>query len=118
IDLWLYAQDQETSDSLLTYTITGNTAPSCGASIDASGFFDINPASNWTGSSNVTIRVTDAGGLWSEDSLTVIGGHRAAACADARNLQDGSWVVTDAKTVTARFPAVFYIENQSRASGI
>ncbi|MDH7602853.1 MAG: Ig-like domain-containing protein, partial [Armatimonadota bacterium] len=59
IDLWAYASDPESSDSELEYTITGNTNPSCGVSIDSGDFVDINPALNWYGSSTVTISCSD-----------------------------------------------------------
>ena len=47
IDLWAYASDVETPDSGLTFTITANTVPSCGVSIDSNRYIDINPVADW-----------------------------------------------------------------------
>ena len=65
-----YIADQETADSALTLTITGNTNPDCGVSIDASHSLDLNPTANWNGTSTVTIQVSD-GVKTAEGSLTV-----------------------------------------------
>ncbi|MCK5481545.1 MAG: tandem-95 repeat protein, partial [Gammaproteobacteria bacterium] len=54
-----YASDTETPDSGLTYTITGNTNPSVGVSIDSSDMIDIQPSTNWYGYSDITIQVND-----------------------------------------------------------
>jgi len=71
IDLWAYASDVETSDSGLTFTITANTASDCGVSIDSNRYIDIHPTANWYGVSDVTIRVTDPGVLWNEDTFRI-----------------------------------------------
>jgi len=70
VDLWLYASDAESADSELTYTIIGNTNPSCGATIDAWDYLDVSPSPNWWGSSTVTISCSD-GIRTVSDSLVV-----------------------------------------------
>ncbi len=71
MDLWAYTYDPETSDSGLTFTITGNTNSNCGVSIDSNRYIDINPTSNWYGTSDVTIRATDPGGLYTQDTFRI-----------------------------------------------
>ncbi len=71
IDLWAYASDPETADQLLTFSKTGDTNPDVGVSIDSNRYIDINPTADWCGQSDVTIRVTDPGGLWDEDTFSV-----------------------------------------------
>jgi hypothetical protein len=70
IDLWVYAYDPESYDSELTYTIVGNTNPSCGVSIDSLDYVDVNPSPNWYGTSTVTIRCSD-GIRYVDDSFIV-----------------------------------------------
>jgi hypothetical protein len=71
IDLWAYASDAESPDSDLTFTIDNTPDPNAGVSIDSSRYIDINPTLGWTGQTNVTIRVTDPGGLFDTDSFQV-----------------------------------------------
>ncbi|MFC1718239.1 tandem-95 repeat protein, partial [Candidatus Poribacteria bacterium] len=71
IDLWVYASDPETSDDGLTYSITGNTKPDCGVSVDTNRYIDINPTADWNGSSDVTVTVTDPGSLSNTDTFSV-----------------------------------------------
>jgi len=66
-----YASDTETADINLIYTITGNTNPDVGVSIDSSDNIDIQPPVNWYGSSTVTITVTDEGGLTASESFLI-----------------------------------------------
>ena len=70
IDLLQYASDID-ADETLTFTITNNTAADSGVSIDSNRYIDISPTANWSGASDVTIRVTDSGGLYAEDTFTV-----------------------------------------------
>jgi len=119
IHLWVYASDVETSDNDLVYTIMANTDPNCGVSIDISDYVDINPTAGWTGYSDVTIRATDAGLLWAEDTFRILVGDMVVSCADARNRADGSWVYWQyLTTVTAVFPSIFYMEDWNRLSGM
>ena len=118
IDLWPCADDEETADWNLVYTITGNTDPNCGVSIDASDFVDINPAANWTGYSDVTIRATDEGGLWAEDTFRVIGAEVFDTIAQARAHPDGTWVAVRYKVATGAFPSYYYIQEPDRSSGM
>jgi|GEM_PF-1116484 len=118
IDLWIYAQDEETSDNDLVYTITANTDPNCGVSIDAWDFVDIYPAANWTGYSDVTIRATDAGGLWAEDTFRIVVANPFSTISQARANPNGTWVSLTSKITTARFSSYYYIEEPDRSSGI
>ncbi|NLE39587.1 MAG: trypsin-like serine protease, partial [Pirellulaceae bacterium] len=71
IDLWAYVSDSETSDSGLTYSIVTNTNPDCGVTINSQRYVNVNPVANWNGYSDVTIRVTDPGGLYAQDTFRV-----------------------------------------------
>jgi hypothetical protein len=71
IDLWAYANDAESADSELTFTIDNTPDPSAGVSIDSNRYIDINPTPGWTGQTNITIRVTDPGGLSDTDTFRV-----------------------------------------------
>ena len=71
IDLWAYASDDESPDSDLDFTIDNTPEPNAGVSIDSNRYIDINPATDWTGQTNVTIRVTDPDGLSDTDSFQV-----------------------------------------------
>jgi subtilisin family serine protease len=71
MDLWTYASDTESPDSDLTFTIDNAPDPSAGVSIDSNRYIDINPTSGWIGQTNVTIRVTDPGGLSDTDTFQV-----------------------------------------------
>ena len=70
IDLWTYASDVETPDSSLAFTIVSSTAADAGVSIEANQFININPTAGWTGSSTVTVRVSD-GTLTATDVFVV-----------------------------------------------
>ncbi|MCL5105639.1 MAG: tandem-95 repeat protein [Armatimonadetes bacterium] len=118
-DLWLLTSDLETIDSGLTFTITGNTSPSCGVSIDTNQYIDVNPALDWTGASQVTIRATDPSGAWDEKTFEIVVGESVSTIQDARNRPDGSWIILQYRPVTASFSNYFYIEeNPSRTGGI
>ncbi len=71
IDLWAYASDPETLDGDLSFAIDNTPDPNAGVSIDASRYIDINPAPDWTGQTDVTIRVTDLDGLYDVDTFQV-----------------------------------------------
>lgn len=119
IDLWAHASDIETIDSALSFTVTGNTDPGCGVLIESGRWIGINPAVAWTGTSLVTIRVTDADGDWAEDAFRIVVGERCATAADARAYPDGAWVVLDPQTVAARFAGAFYMtDSRNRLGGI
>lgn len=118
VDLWVFAYDAETTDNNLVYTITANTDPNCGVSIDANDFVDIYPAINWTGYSEVTIRATDEGGLWAEETFRIVVANPASTIGLARKLADGEWVSLTGKITTARFTNYYYVEEPNRTSGI
>jgi hypothetical protein len=71
IDLWAYASDAETPVSGLTYTIAGTPVTGAGVTIDSNRYVYINPSADWCGYTDVTIRVTDPGGLWDNDTFRV-----------------------------------------------
>jgi len=71
VDLYSCVSDPDNVNSELTFTITANTNPSCGATISSNRYIDINPSLNWNGSSDVTVRATDPGGLYAEDTFHV-----------------------------------------------
>jgi len=62
MNLLNYASDLEDGNTRLTFSITGNTNPDCGASIVTGRAIDIVPAANWNGYSDVTIQVEDLDG--------------------------------------------------------
>ncbi|MCA1899789.1 MAG: CSLREA domain-containing protein, partial [Chloroflexi bacterium] len=75
IDLWTSFADAEDADNQLTYTVTGNTNPSLFTSVTppAPGgqYLVLDYAPDANGSSNITVRATDTGGLFVETSFTV-----------------------------------------------
>jgi len=71
IDLWNHSYDAESDHNELTYTITANTNPECGITIDANRYIDIAPDAGWLSSSNVTIRVEDPEGKYFDSTFTV-----------------------------------------------
>ncbi len=71
IDLWAYANDAESTDSELMFTIDNSPAADAGVSLDSNRYIDICPAANWEGETNVTIRVTDPSGLADTDTFNV-----------------------------------------------
>lgn len=72
IDLWAYASDTEDSDSDLTFTISNSPDTNAGVSIDSSNrYIDINPTTDWTGTTDVEVQVEDTGNLTDTDSFQV-----------------------------------------------
>jgi hypothetical protein len=71
IDLWAYASDAETLVSGLTYTIEGTPPAGAGVTIVGNRYVHVNPSAYWCGYTDVTIRVTDPGGLWDTDTFRV-----------------------------------------------
>lgn len=59
IDLWNYSADIESPDHYLTYQIVSVSDTRCGISLDVH-WLNANPQMNWTGSCEVTIRVSDS----------------------------------------------------------
>jgi hypothetical protein len=71
IDLWNFAEDAEDADADLTFTIDNTPDPGAGVSMDSNRYIDINPATDWTGQTDVVVRVTDSGGLYDTDAFSV-----------------------------------------------
>jgi len=71
IDLWAYASDDIDTDDLLQFSIVSNTNPDTGVSIDSNRYIDINPAKDFSGSSDVVIKVIDTGGLSAQRQFKV-----------------------------------------------
>lgn len=71
IDLWAYTSDAQTGDSGLVFTITNTPNASAGVSLDSNRYIDIFPNGSWVGSTEVTVKVTDPGGLTDTDTFAV-----------------------------------------------
>jgi uncharacterized repeat protein (TIGR01451 family) len=71
IDLWAYAWDAQTPTDALTYTIEGAPPAGAGVTLDGNRYVTVNPSTDWCGRTDVTIRVTDPGGLWDSDIFRV-----------------------------------------------
>jgi subtilisin family serine protease len=78
IDLWAYASDFESPDSDLTYSIDNTPDPNAGVTLDSDRYIDINPTTDWTGQTDVTIRVEDPGGLSDTASPSVTASSQGA----------------------------------------
>jgi Leucine-rich repeat (LRR) protein len=71
IDLWTHAEDAETPDSGLTYTIEGEPPSGAGVTIVDNRWLEINPSFSSCVNTDIALRVTDPGGLWDEDIIHV-----------------------------------------------
>jgi hypothetical protein len=71
IDLWAYVFDEETPADQLTYAISGTPPAGAGVTLDSNRYVTVNPSTSWCGRTDVTIRVTDPGGLWDSDTFRV-----------------------------------------------
>jgi YVTN family beta-propeller protein len=71
VDLWSYASDIETPDSGLTFSIEGLPPAGAGVTLTGNRYLNANPSTDWCGYVDVTVRVTDPGGLWDEDTSRV-----------------------------------------------
>ena len=71
IDLWDYAEDPETPDSGLTFTIEGSPPSGAGVEIVNNRWLIIDPSFDWCGYTDVIVRVTNPGGVWDEDTFRV-----------------------------------------------
>jgi hypothetical protein len=73
IDLFTSFDDLEDADSGLTYTIEANSNAKLFSSVDISDpqNFTLDFAADAFGTADITIRATDSGGLWVEDTFTV-----------------------------------------------
>lgn len=56
IDLWAYTFDPYISDEQMTFTIDNLPAPEAGVSLSQNRYIDIQPNSDWTGQTQVTVR--------------------------------------------------------------
>ncbi|MCK4628945.1 MAG: hypothetical protein KAT56_08065 [Sedimentisphaerales bacterium] len=74
VDLFGEFDDIEDADADLIYTITSNTNGGLfdGTTIDGvAGTLTLDYAANQSGNADITVRATDSGGLWVEDTFTV-----------------------------------------------
>ncbi len=71
IDLWTYASDAEDASSVMTYTIINSPIISAGVNVDSNRYIDIDPATDWTGVTEVEVQVQDTGGLTDTDTFQV-----------------------------------------------
>ncbi|MBM3248888.1 MAG: hypothetical protein FJZ10_05685, partial [Candidatus Omnitrophica bacterium] len=102
-NLWSYFQDAETADSGLTYTISNNTDTRNGVSIDTNQYIDIYPVANYFGVSQVTVRATDPGGLYVEDTFQVTVNQR---CDDAPVAVNDSYTAMQNNALVVAAPGV------------
>lgn len=58
IDLWAYTEDAYIPVEDMSFTIDNTPAPEAGVSISQNRFIDIQPATDWTGQTQVTVRAT------------------------------------------------------------
>lgn len=72
IDLWQHASDAESPDGELTFNLIDAGNASAGVTLDSGRYLTIDPASDWTGETMVTIEVTDPQGLSDTSSFRVI----------------------------------------------
>ena len=64
VDLWGYTSDHESPISSLTFDIANTPASGAGVALDITNrYVNITPSTGWTGQTDVTLRVTDPGGL-------------------------------------------------------
>jgi len=72
IDLFANFEDAQDADTLLTYEVVGNTNAGLVSTAWAGiGQLDLTYAANASGTADITVRVTDTGGLFVEDTFTV-----------------------------------------------
>ena len=71
IDLWSFANDQETVDSDLVFIIFNSPDPNVGVRIDQNRYIDIDPFPNWSGETDVEIKVIDPQGKSDTDTFRV-----------------------------------------------
>jgi hypothetical protein len=71
IDLWHYASDAETAVNDLTYTILAVSDSHLNATVDQNRYVSLAPAAGWLGVAEVTVQVSDPGGLSSSGTFAV-----------------------------------------------
>jgi len=71
IDLGDCIADAESPAEELTCTIEGTPPAGAGVTLDGCYSSTVDPSPDWCGYADVTIRVTDPGGLWDEDTFRV-----------------------------------------------
>jgi len=69
IDLWAYTSDDQTPSGELTYSIDNSPAAGAGVSIAGNRYIDVDPASGWTGVTEVRVKASDPGGLFDTDTF-------------------------------------------------
>lgn len=117
-DLDQFASDPESTDAALTFTIISSSNEYAGVLIDAGHCVDVSPKQDWTGYSDVVVRVTDPGGLWAEDTFRIVVANLFPNIASARANPTGAWVGLTQRYVSATFSDRFYIQDPGRMSGI
>ena len=66
-----HASDAESVPGELTYAIGGMPLARVGVWLAGNQYVHVDPSPNWCGGTDVTVRVTDPGGLWDEDAFRV-----------------------------------------------
>ena len=63
--------DAQTPVDQLTYTISGTPPIGVGITLTDNRYLHVDPHTDWCGWTDVTVRVTDPGGLWDNDVFRV-----------------------------------------------
>ena len=71
IDLWVYTSDPNNPDDELIFSIDNSPDPNAGVSISKNRYILINPAQNWSGNTQVSVRATSPRGFHDSDLFTV-----------------------------------------------
>jgi hypothetical protein len=66
-----YTSDADTPVGELTYALYNTPSTGAGVTLDGNRYVTVNPSVKWCGGTDVTIRVTDPGGLWDTDDFRV-----------------------------------------------
>jgi len=70
-DLWAYVSDDRDTNEQLQFIIQSVSNANLGVTIDSNRYIDIKPSANFYGMGDVTIRVTDRLGAYSENTFSV-----------------------------------------------
>ena len=72
IDLWAYAEDPNSADSELTFSLVSSSNADAGVSLDSNRYLDINPTGGFAGQTTVTVQVSDPGSLSDTTSFVIV----------------------------------------------
>ena len=118
VDLHRYASDPDGPVTELTFNVHRNTNTSISAAIESNRYLRIGCGLYYSGYTEITIRAADPTGNVAEDTINVVVGRSCEDCTEACNVIDGAYVIFDRKTVTVSHAYAFYMEDDSRLSGM